>query len=821
MSIPAGTLLGPFEIVAPIGAGGMGEVFKARDTRLGRTVALKVLPAEFQRDAGRLARFQREAEAISRLNHPNICTLYDVGSEEGIDYLVMEYIEGHSLADRLEKGPLSQDEMLRIGAEIAEALQRAHKQGIVHRDLKPSNIMLTGSGVKLLDFGLAKSRNASASVTAEGAVVGTFKYMAPEQLEGRPADERSDIYSLGVILNEMARHPGGAEELDHLIRKCIENAPDERWQSAWDIAEQLRWIGQSAKRPAPPGKQKFTVAAGIVFLAIAATGATLWLRRGTQFEQPVRLHLTSPGRGWVIGSPTQRPFAISPDGQHVALMTHGKAVALWVRDLSSETFERIEAKGVIRHPFWSFDGKSLGFFVDGVIKRVALNGAAPQTVCAAAADFGASWGPDGVIIFANRSGIHSVSAAGGKPVRIIPPIPRYVYVDPVFLPDGNRFLLTQFDVTERTAAVMVTSLREPAVRKVISADAANATWISSGHLLFVRGEKLMAQRFDVGSAVVSGRPVVIAPKVGAIRRETMNALYSVSRSGDVLALQPSLSHDTRLVHANPDGDTVAELAGPARIWSPRLSPDLSRVAFMIEEPNGNADIWMLSLDRRVMMRVTTELSHDGSPVWSPDGRWIAYSSDDGIYRVPSEGGTRELLVRGSFQKSVTDWSADGQTIVFTSYDDPTSSNINAFRFSDRSVTPVVATPFAENFGRLSPDGEWLAYQSNETGANQVYVQRFRDGAMKTAVSGNGGSQPKWLRDGKRIEFSPFMMAEIRLDHGVQVTPARPLLRRRITLNDYEYDVFPDGSGVIGRRHDEDWTQGLQIEFLVNWTGRLP
>jgi Tol biopolymer transport system component len=816
----------------------MGEVFKARDTRLGRTVAIKVLPPEFAQDRDRALRLRREASAISQLNHPHICTLYDVGSDNGVEYLVMEYLDGHSLADRLTKGALPVDDVLRIGAEVADALHRAHTQGIVHRDLKPSNIMLTKSGVKLLDFGLAKSLSSGPDtatehrpLTQEGALLGTLHYMSPEQLEGRAADARSDIFALGAVLYEMATgrrafegtQPVAPPALDHIIRKCLEKKPDQRWQSAWDVAEQLRWLDQTTAEPvAKSSREKYWKVASLILLAaLLAAAGFISMRERRRNVESIRLALTPPA-GMFIGSVTQRPFSVSPDGKYIVFMTQamtgGLKVAMCLRRLSEPTARVIEDNTTSRAPFWSADSRFIGYFADGQLKRMALSGGTPETICADANINGASWGPAGTIVYANDSGVYSVRAEGGTPRRLLAPTGGEIYFDPVVLPDGDHYLLTRYD-QDRNGSIILRSIRDRSSRVVLR-NATNATWIASGYILFVRGEILMGQRFDLRRYEVKGDPVVISEKVGVLRRETMNALYSTSRDGRVLALQPSLSHDTRLVRVNWDSDTEAELAGPARIWFPSVSRDGAYVAYMVEQPNGDADIWTIDLVRGVTMRVTSEPTHDTSPVWSPDRKWIAYASDHGIYRIPAAGGPRELLLKTDVQTGLTDWSPDGQTIVFR--DDPgPSSDIKALRLADRKVIPVVATRFRENWGRLSPDGEWIAYQSNESNVTEVYVQRFRDGAFKTRVSKSGGTEPRWSRDGRKIYYIPWNVVDIALSKfGVKVSNPQRMFRRPPNIITYAYDVLPDGSGIIGRRWEE-FTQPQQIDLWVDWRGVLP
>jgi Tol biopolymer transport system component len=518
-----------------------------------------------------------------------------------------------------------------------------------------------------------------------------------------------------------------------------------------------------------------------------------------------------------FGSPSQRPFAISPDGARVAFMTQdykrGGGIDLWIQPLSGEP-RKVPGTQSARAPFWSADSQSVGFFADGRIKRIGVAGGAAETICESVNDFGASWGPDGTILFANSNGVYRVPASGGTPQRVFAAQPGTLHFDPVLLPDGRHYLLSAFD-DSRIGSIIAVSL-DGGPERLVLRDATNATWIGSGHLLFVRGEALLAQKFDPRRMEVSGQPVVIADPIGVMRRETMNALYSASRDGRVIALQPTLSFTMRLVEVNREGDVVAELAGPGRIWYPAISRDGTRVACMIEQPNGDADIWTIDRGRGVMMRITTEPSHDSVPIWSPDGKWIAYSSDFDLYRIPAAGGTRELLLKGDDQIYANDWTADGQSILFTVNDARGTSDIKTLRLSDRKVTPVVTTEFRDQWARFSPDGRWIAYQSLESGTSEVYVQRYPDGAFKTRVSNKGGSQPEWSGDGRKIYYKPFYEADVVLGEGVQVSTPRPMLRRTSSIVPFAAAVLPDGSGVIARQAVDDIPrQGIRIDVLLN------
>lgn len=850
-----GTRLGPYQILAPLGSGGMGEVFKARDTRLDRLVAIKVLPPEFANDPGRRERLHREAKMVSQFNHANICALYDAGRDNGTDYLVMEYLDGHTLADRLTRGRLPLDEVLRYGAEIALALDPAHRHGIVHRDLKPSNVMLTRSGVKLLDFGLARMTSpasgaqtdtAQKPLTEEGALVGTVPYMAPEQVEGKPVDHRTDIFAFGAVLYEMATGrrafqgeshasiisailttkppalstllPFAPRDLEHVIAKCLEKNPEERWQSAFDVAEQLRWMtDRSEPRVVPStGERRWKFAGLLLTVTLLAAAFALHIRGRSDdaTREPIRFVIKTPENS-VFAPPTQRPFSVSPDGKHLTFVTLGGG--LWMRPLGSSATLLPGTQGA-RTPFWSPDGRILAFYQDQEIRKLPIAGGPTETICPADVQLGASWGSRGKIVFANRSGVYHVSADGGTPERVLPWNSDRMYVDPVFLPDGDHYLITVFD-GHRRPSIRLRQLSDGSERLLLR-NAANAAWSEPGQMLFVRGEVLLAQSFDLNTFELSGEPEVVSETIGVMRRESLNALFSVSRDGRILALQPTASNNVRLVHVNWKGDTLAEVAGPARIWNPRVSHDGLRVACMIEDTTGDSDIWTVDVSRGVMTRLTQGPAQDGMPTWSPDDRYIAYASDGDIYRIRSSGGVPELVLSSPLGKAPTDWSPDGETILYREGLNPAAWDIKALRLSDRNIHTVAASPFSDDAARFSPDGQWVAYQSLEAGVAVPYVQRFPDAAVKLRVA-NRGEGPQWNRDGTKIyTTAPFVVMDVTYESGaVRFSTPRPMLERPAKLNNHTITIMPDGSGVIGRRHDE-MTVNTQIEVLIDWVERF-
>ncbi|HTD51767.1 MAG TPA: protein kinase, partial [Thermoanaerobaculia bacterium] len=640
MPLPAGTRLGPYEILSPLGAGGMGEVYRARDTRLERTVAVKVLPQRLSASPESRQRFEREAKTISQFAHPHICALYDVGREGETEYLVMEYLEGETLADRLAKGPLPVEQTLRQGTEIADALDKAHRQGIVHRDLKPSNVMLTKSGVKLLDFGLAKVVEPSAPapltslptqaspVTQAGAVLGTFQYMAPEQLEGKSADARTDIFALGCVLYEMAtarKAFSGASQaslisaimtaepppirelqpltppgLEHVVRTCLAKDPENRWQSAQDVAIDLRWIDRSADRATAIGERRFApvVAWGIAAVSVLAAIAVFAVYRNAPRKEVLRVSLPPPpNTSFYFLEANNGRVAISPDGRRLAFsaLDADGAARLWVRALDDERpFPIVGSEGAC-FPFWSPDGRSLGFFAQGKLKTVEASPttASPRPLVNVLEARGGSWAADGTILFApwGASGLYRVSALGGNPVAVTTlEGEERDHRWPLFLPDGRRFLYeVRFDQSERDA-IYVGSLDSKEKRFVLQADS-NVAWAPPGFLLFRNADRLMAVPFDARSLALGGEAVELARGVESFP-PTGSSTFAAS--ADLLAFAPeSQARLSRLVWLDRSGKEVGTVGAPANYIGPRLARDGRHLAVSIIENLARApDVWL-------------------------------------------------------------------------------------------------------------------------------------------------------------------------------------------------------------------------------------
>src|SRR5215472_14078994 len=659
MPLAPGTHLGPNEITTPLGAGGMGEVYRARDTRLERSVAIKILPEQLSKDPTRKQRFEREAKTISSLNHPHICTLHDIGSQDGVDYLVMECVEGETLAKRLEKGALPLEQLLKYGAQIADALDKAHRAGIVHRDLKPGNIMLTATGAKLLDFGLAKPAvplsnlatmtvtKAESPVTQEGMVVGTFQYMSPEQVEGKELEGRSDIFSLGAVLYEMltgqrafqgksqlsvasailekepapisSLKPLTPPALDHAIRRCLMKEPERRWQSAADLADELQWTGESGLQSVVPahgvkqtkGHERFFAGAAIAGSLAAIVFAVLYWSRPPQKARIVRSYIKAMPNASFVVTPQQGGFAISPDGlrlAYVAQNADGKAL-LWVRPLDSFEAQALAGTEEASFPFWSPDSQYIGFFASGKLKKIESSGGPPLALCDAPNPRGSAWNQYGEILFTPSLNVplHRVSASGGTPISVTsldhPEKGVTTHRWPQFLPDGRHFIyVAGTPLTPRenpTNAIMVGSLDSKESKLLLHAHA--GAQYSSGHILFLRQGTLMAQPFDAKRLELTGEASPVADPVEEAEL-TLYSMFSVSGNGLLAYLEGASSASRELLWVDRTGKKVGEVPGADTYISPRISPDGKRIIYTLIDPW--YDVWSYDMSPGVKARLT-------------------------------------------------------------------------------------------------------------------------------------------------------------------------------------------------------------------------
>ena len=896
MSLVVGTKLGPYEIVAAVGAGGMGEVYKARDRRLDRTVAIKVLPGEFASRNESRQRLEREARSISRLSHPHICALYDIGHQDATDFLVMEYLEGETLQQRLQRGPLPTAQLLQHSVEITDALEKAHRQGIIHRDLKPGNIMLTKSGAKLLDFGLAKLRTEPVlagltkteaptveNLTEEGALLGTLQYMAPEQLEGGEADARTDIFALGLVLYEMATgrpaftgkskasliaailssepepiaslQPATPPALDRVVKKCFAKNPDDRWQSAADLATELRWLGEAGSqaalagpvvgRPKPRERAAWVLAA--VLLLLAAAFGVGYFRRAPKQERAMHFSIALPS--------SVRDLALSPDGRFLAFVAptpNGGGNLLWLHEIGSTTTGSVANAEGASYPFWSPDSRSIGFFADGKLKRIEAAGGPAQVLCDAPFGRGGAWNHDGVIVFAPNpggpgpgGGLVRVSAAGGvvAPVTEIPATDPHAanwsHRWPSFLPDGKHFVYSSVDfVDPRTeaTAIYVAALDSKEQRRLVTSNS-NAVYVSPGYLVFSRSGTLMAQRFDADRLQLTGDPFAVANDVEYLST-VARAVFSASQGGALVYQAGSGAMSSQLQWFDRNGKRLAAVGAPAGYANPRISPDGMRVALDIADPQSfGVDVWIVDLGHGTPSRFTFA-NQDQTPIWSSDGGRILWLSQRGgglnLY-VKSVTGSRTedaIFTPPSpyvFVRAPNDWSRDGRWLLYTqSRSDWTQQMWTLPITGEQKPNPFVHSQSSEKEGQFSPDGRWVAYASNESGRWQVYVAPFPGPGGKYQVSTNGGQQPRWRRDGKELFFlSPdkkLMAVPVKVDAAFEFGEPAVLFqtRAREPLSSEEiftYDVSPDGQRFLINVNLEQ-ADSRPVSIVLNWSEEL-
>jgi Tol biopolymer transport system component/predicted Ser/Thr protein kinase len=889
VTLSPGSRLGPYEIVAPLGAGGMGEVYRAKDTRLGRDVAIKVLSSNLSSSPELRQRFEREARTISQLSHPHICALYDVGREGETDFLVMEYLEGETLADRLARGPLPLDQTLRHGTEIADALDKAHRQGIVHRDLKPGNVMLTKSGVKLLDFGLAKvmtlersldatGREQAAaaqhpmagveltsvptvmggpSLTQEGAILGTFQYMAPEQLEGKEADARTDIFAFGCVLYEMVTGrkaftatsqasligailhkdpepisqvaPMTPRTLDRVVRRCLAKDPEERWQNARDLALELADVTRPEESAAPARRPRTALLGWAVAAALLL--ALGWMlagpRRNRSAPETAKLRFTVPPPP---GASLQGMLALSPAGETLAFVATGAdgRDRLWVRPLDSLNSRALEGTEGAAFPFWSPDGRSIAFFADGKLKRIDAAGGTTRALCDAAAARGGAWGADGKIVFSANVGgsIDLVSETGGQPRPLPQLTSRHgeVYRWPSFLPDGRHFLYYVGYGDANVMGAHVASVDSSETRRVAPDADAAAVYSPPGYLVYRSGDRLMSRPFDLGAMRPTGDVSPIVEDVWWDGISTLATGFTVSSTG-LLAYQTGGLSESQLVLYDQTGKELSAIGMPAAHFEPLFSPDGRSIAVSrgVKQRSILTETWIADLGRGTMTRLPVESGRNSATaLWSPDGRRLAFASfprGDVFVRDPRSSEKPKLFFQLPAFSPLDDWSRDGRYILYEAVDWKTFGfDLGLRDLQTGTSRPLIATRANESGGIFSPDGRWIAYQSDESGADEIYVQSFPAGNERQQVSVTGGTQPRWRGDGKEIFYiSPdrkVMAVDIRpgerLDagtpHALFQTRILPLVEAR-----NHYDVTSDGQRfVVNSRRPEDALQPITV-----------
>jgi serine/threonine protein kinase len=886
MPLTPGTRLGPFEIVAPLGAGGMGEVYKANDTRLDRIVAIKVLPSHVAAHPEVKQRFEREAKTLAALSHPHICPVFDVGQQDGTDFLVMEYLEGETLADRLAKGPLPLDLALRYAIEIADALDKAHRKGIVHRDLKPGNIMLTRSGgssgalaTKLLDFGLAKvhmtapaggpsvAATITSPLTGHGAILGTLQYMAPEQLEGRDADARTDIFAFGALLYEMttgkkafegrsqaslmatilehdppsiaATQPLAPPVLDRVVRKCLAKESDERWQSAGDLADELKWIadGDSQAGVGTPvvvhrrHRERLAWMSALVLVTIVAAAIAARAFRPAPPSPEMRLDIGTP--------PTADPasLAISPDGRKIVFVAEGQPT-LWLRPLESTSGRALRETEGASFPFWSPDSQSVGFFAEGNLKRIDIDRESVQTLADAPSGRGGAWNPDDTIIFTpnpTSSALFRVSATGGtpSPVTRLEASKETSHRFPQFLPDGRHFLY-YVQGTPQSRGIYVGDLNGSPAQRVLDVDSA-AVYASSGHVLFVRRGTLLAQAFDAARLELRGNPLSIVERVASSSTGQGLAAVSASAAGPIVYRSASAGGCRQFMWFDRSGKDVGNVGDPGgapELLELSLSPDGRRATGY--QVGGDSDIWLLDLGHLVFRRFTSDPAIDSYATWSPDsGRVVFASNRNGVYDLyikPAVGGGEDLLLASAEDKHPMDWSPDGRFLLYRALSRKGGWDLWALPMEgDRKPLPVVHTNFDETGAQFSPDGKWIAYESNESSRFEIYVQPFPGPGGQTQLSTGGGAQVRWSPAGDELFYialdARLMAVPIRLAPSRETLEAGspiPLFTTRVGGAlafpfRQQYDVSSDGRRFLMNTVTAE--NAAPITVILNWKAK--
>jgi serine/threonine protein kinase len=853
-----GETIAHYYITAKIGEGGMGEVYRATDTKLHREVAIKVLPQSFSQDAERMARFEREARVLAALNHPNIAAIHGIEDRS----LIMELVEGETLT-----GPLPLDTALDYARQIADALEAAHEKGIIHRDLKPANIKVTPQGVvKVLDFGLAKaaeeptgnaenSPTLTISPTRTGLILGTAAYMSPEQARGKLVDKRADIWAFGVVLYETltGQRPFKGDTISDtlaavlkeepdleripakvrlLLQSCLEKDPKKRLQAIGDW--RLLLDKESTELRQARGRTKWLPwAIAAVLAVIAAVTSLLYFRQRPPQRTMQRYTIAAPENTNNLHS-----FAISPDGRHLAIAAdaNGKR-QLWLRAQDALQAQPMPGTDDATYPFWSPDSRYIGFFVPGKLKKIAATGGPAQSLCDVIDGTGGSWNRDDVIVFSpnsNLTAIQRVSAAGGVPVDVTGRNGTPLF--PVFLPDGRHFLYLFFAASANQNGVYLSSLDGKENRRVL-ADASSIAF-AAGRLLFVREDVLMAQVFDVASGQTIDEAIPLAEDVSFT---TYGGYVPVTASETGVLLFASGSRSNQIVWYDRGGKLLGAVSATGPVWDPAISPDEKSVVFRRQTALG-ADLWVRDLTRGAEQRFTTDPSFNLTPFWSPQGDRIVFNKSNwrggtyNLYQKATNGaGQDESLLTTGNTKTPNQWTRDGKFIIYSERDSKTKRDIWVLPMDGKVAQdpiPFLRTQFDENFGQLSPDSHWMAYTSDESGQRQVYVRPFPRGEFQRQISIGGGEQPRWRGDGQELFFlganGKMMAVAVKTRAGPEPSfepqAPQPLFEAHLaqtsTRYAFEYDVTVDGKRFLLATTSGGSVLAPPLTALVNWDAGL-
>ncbi|MBI4477924.1 MAG: serine/threonine-protein kinase [Acidobacteria bacterium] len=874
MPLTPGSRLGPYDVQTLLGTGGMGEVYKARDTRLDRSVAIKVLPEVLSADAQFRERFEREARTISQLNHPHICTLHDVGQQDGVDYLVFEYLEGETLADGLKKGPLPIEQALTIATGICDALDQAHRRGVVHRDLKPGNVMLVRGGgstdsvvAKLLDFGLAKTTAPALSVsgssiaptqqaplTQAGTILGTFQYMAPEQLEGREADARTDIFAFGAMLYEMvtgkkafegkthislvsaimtadpapmsALQPMSPRRLERIVRTCLAKDPDERWSSAHDLLLELKWLregGESAAVGAPvPASARprlsWLAVAALVSLAIGASAAW-FLKPAPAVRAPLaRFSIPLPaGQGFTRTG--RHVVALSPDGTRLVYAANNQ---LYLRTINQPTPVPIRGSEIDpAEPFFSPDGEWVAFWAGGQLRKISVSGGAPVTLATIPNPFGGNWAPEGIVVGQGAAGVVRVPPDGGTAetvTKVDAAKPESAH-GPQVLP-GGRVLLFTLRASRGTwdDGVAVVQDLKGGERKVVFQGGRDFRYLSTGHLVYGRQATVFAVPFDLSSLEVKGGPVPLVENVASAGGGSGAMQWSVSETGSVAHVIGGEVQQRTLVWLDRNGNARPVTETRREFEDLALSPDGQSIAVTLE--TSPRSIWIQDVTRGTLSRLTFGADRR-DPVWTPDGKRVIYGSADnlGLFWKPADGsGEEETLTTTksiAFPHSV---SPDGQWLVYAEGDDLRMLPLRG----ERKPITVVQSPATEGAGMVSADGRWLAYTSNESGRTEVYVRPFPGPGGKWQISTDGGHDPMWHPRGTELFFrnaDQVLAVAISTSPTVKAGVPHVLFRGRFVNTGIDSGYTADHDRFVFIQESTQ-TSTPEIGFVLNWFQEL-